>query len=102
MRIIMRFSLGEMLKAFTKTRFKSPAVTVGELVVTTVVVGVVAILTIGGINHNIQLKAMSAQQILLDNDLAIAMANMQADGKLKKYNTQEEFFEVFKNYLRKF
>jgi len=94
----MRFLLGDVQKkALSKKERLRKAFTVFEAAATTAIVGTVAVLTIGGISNAIQTKALRVHDVMLNNDMSIALAKMEAKGKLSGFSSQEEFLKELKN-----
>lgn len=74
------------------------AFTLSEVLLTLAVIGVVAALTIGIIKHNATTLENKVGRARFMNDLSIALANMQLEGKLAGYSSTEEFVQEFKKY----
>ena len=74
------------------------AVTVAELLVTVAIIGVIGVLTIGGIRGNaIQMEYKIAQAKMMDS-VSTALANMQLDSKLSGYQDTASFAQNFQSY----
>ena len=84
------------MKNFVKTLKK--AFSVPELLVTVGVVGSVSVLVLGVANKEITTQLMNTQRVLTNNEVAVAVADMQAEGKLAGYNSQEAFVKALSNY----
>lgn len=94
----MKFGLDNLASAFKSINFKSFGLTIAELIISTTVVGGIAVLTLGSVNNIVQTKAMNTQETLLNNDIAIALANMQSKEGITTYSSQNAAFNAFKKY----
>ncbi len=74
------------------------AVTLSEVLLTVAIIGVVAAVTIGVLRINASTLENKVGRAKFMNDLSIALANMQLEGKLAGYSNTQEFVKEFKKY----
>ena len=80
-------------------RFKQKlAMTIAELLVTFIVIGVASGLTIGVAVNQAEQKKIEASKTVFNNEVAVAMADMHANNELVG-NTQKTFTETLKKYF---
>jgi len=84
--------------AVRSSRKCKKAFTLSEVLLTVAIIGVVAALTIGVMRHNTTDLENKVGRAKFMNDLSIALANMQLEGKLAGYANTGEFVQEFKKY----
>ena len=76
------------------------AFTLAEIIITILVIGIVAVMTIPTLLKNNKTKQIEAAQKVLMTNLRTAMGNMQADEKLMGYKTTADFVNELQKYLK--
>ena len=76
------------------------AFTLEEIIITILIIGIVAVLTIPTLLKNNKTKQLVAAQKVLMTNLRTAMGNMQADEKLMGYQTTADFVNELQKYLK--
>ena len=76
------------------------AFTLAEIIITILVIGIVAVMTIPTLLENNKAKQLIAAQKVLMTNIRTAMGNMQADEKLMGYKTTADFVNELQKYLK--